>query len=105
MRASVSWGIFARRRRFARSGRVALAFYQGFEHRSTRDAGDVTCYRGELYPRVFEELLEALDLASAFAGDGGARPCEIAQLADGLGWDERSPDEAVGAELGEPGGV
>lgn len=52
-----------------------------------------------------EESLEALDLPSPLSGERGACPRQVAKLANGLGRDERGPDEPVRTELGQPRGV
>ena len=83
--ASVNAGIFERSRRFARSASAA----------------------GVVLPRDhrLEQLLEPLDLPATFPGDRGPGPGQIAQLADRLRGHERPADQAVRAELGQPGRV
>lgn len=85
--------------------RVAFACGEGLEHGAAGDAHDVGGDRGELDAGVFEQFLQALDHPAAFPGDGGAGPGQVPQLAYRLGRDERRADQAVGAELVQPGRV
>ena len=81
---------------------VTLPGDQRFEHRPPGHAHDVRCHRRQLDPGVLEQLLQPLDLAASFPGDRRPGPGQVPQLADRLGRHERSPDQAIRSELGQP---
>ena len=86
-------------------GRVTLALDQGLQHQPARHAGDVTRDAGKFDSGVLQQLLQPLDLPAAFAGHHRPGPGQVAQLPDRRRGHERSPDQPVRAELGQPGRV
>ncbi len=86
-------------------GGVALPVDQGLQHQPSRHPGDVGGDAGQLDPGVFQQLLQPLDLPAPFPGHQRAGPGQVPQLADRRRRHERSPDQPVGAELGQPDGV
>ena len=60
---------------------------------------------GELDAGVFEELLQPLNVRLGSRVIIVRAPVQVSQLADRCWWDKRSADQAVRAELCQPGGI
>ncbi|HUY05652.1 MAG TPA: hypothetical protein VMU99_00115 [Acidimicrobiales bacterium] len=60
------------------NARVVLAGFEGVEKDARRDAVHFRGYRREIHSGVLHQLFQALNLASAFTNDRGARASEVA---------------------------
>jgi hypothetical protein len=58
-----------------------------------------------LIPESSSSFLQSLGLPGTLPDDRGPRPGQVPQLTDRLGRHERATDQAVSAELGQPGRV
>jgi len=59
-----------------------LLIDQGLQHQPPGDTHDVGGHRRQFDARVFQQLLQPLDLPGPFLGDVRARPGQIPQLPD-----------------------
>jgi hypothetical protein len=84
---------------------VAGPLHQRLQHGPPGDPEEIGGHRGEIHPRVLQDLVEALGLPDPLLDLGLAVAGEVAELPDGLGRDERGADQPVLHELGDPAGV
>ncbi len=75
---------------------------QRLQHRPPGHPGDVGSNRGQLDPRVLQQLFQALDLPRTLSHPRGPGAGEITQLPDRLKGNERAAHQPMGTELGQP---
>ncbi len=89
--------------RSANRRRIGFPGEQRLQHRPRGHAVEIGGDRGQFDPSVLEEFLQPLDFAGAFPRHRGAGAGQITQLPDRLRGNERPADQAMSAELRQPG--
>ena len=84
---------------------VGLASDQGLEDAAAGEAKDVGEHRIELDVGIFQRLLQALRMATAFAHELLAGAQQIPHLLGRLVGHEARPDQPMRHQIGQPGGV
>ena len=85
--------------------RNGLAGDQGLDDAATAEAQDVGHHRIELDVGILQRLLDALDMAGALAHHLLAGAQQIAHLLGRLVGHEAGPNQSMGHQIGQPGGV
>ena len=78
---------------------------QGFDHLAARQAHDVGDDRVELDACILKRLLQTLDMPAALPHQLLARGQQVAHLLGLLVRHKTAADQAMGQQIGEPGGV
>src|ERR671930_200215 len=84
---------------------IGLAGDEGVEEAAAGHAEDIGEHAGELEIGELERFLDAQGMAGLFADQLRPSTSEVAQLLQRRLGDETAADEAVGEEVGDPGGV